>query len=66
VVADDRMVIVDNGWNAGAIRWSSNYAEDYLNFTPNVGGGVKTLSSGNLNRPCSGAALAESLNLKTL
>lgn len=51
VVADDRMVIVDNAWDAGAIRWTSNYAEDYLNFTPNVGGGIKTLSSGNLNRP---------------
>ena len=51
LVADDRMIIVDNGWDAATIRWTSNYAEDYLNFTPNVGGGVKTLSSGNLNRP---------------
>lgn len=54
LVAGDRIFMVYNKaeTSEGArIRWSGNQQGEYINFAPAVGGGFKTLTSGNLYRP---------------
>lgn len=51
IVAADRMVLVLDPTEQALIRWSSNQQGDYTNFTANLGGGRKTLTSGNLFIP---------------
>lgn len=51
IVAGDRLVLVNDKTNAAVIRWSSNQQGDYTNFSSSVGGGYKTLTSGNLYIP---------------
>ena len=51
LVAGDRLVLVNDRDNGALIRWSSNQVGEYTNFTPTVGGGYKTLTSGNLYIP---------------
>ena len=56
LVAGDRIFTVYNKAEVseGArIRWSGNMQGEYINFSPAVGGGLKTLTSGNLYRPVS-------------
>lgn len=53
LVAADRMILVDDLRDAAVVRWTSNQAGEYSNFTPERGGGLKTLSSGNMLRPVS-------------
>lgn len=53
LVSGDRLILVNDSVNAAVIRWSSNQPAEYSNFTPSVGGGQKTLSSGNLLIPVS-------------
>ena len=49
IVAGDRLILVND--RSGRILWSGNSPNEYLNFTPNRGGGQKTLSAGNLSIP---------------
>ena len=49
IVAGDRLILVND--RSGRILWSGNTPNEYLNFTPNRGGGQKTLSAGNLSIP---------------
>lgn len=51
IVAGDRMILVGDSANLAAIHWSSNRPGEYIKFTASKGGGIKTLSSGNLNLP---------------
>jgi hypothetical protein len=51
LVAGDRMILVGNPQNPASIQWTSNEPANSMNFTPNKGGGSKTLTSGNLNIP---------------
>lgn len=51
LVAGDRMVLVYDRLNAARIRWSSNQQGNYLNLSASVGGGYKTLTSGDLYFP---------------
>jgi len=51
LVAGDRLILVNDRENLARIMWSSNLAGDFTNFTPSKGGGVKTLTSGNLLVP---------------
>ena len=51
LVAGDRMVLVYDKLNAARIRWSSNQQGNYLNLSASVGGGYKTLTSGDLYFP---------------
>lgn len=51
IVAGDRMVLVGDLKDQATIRWTSNRPGAYTQFTAHRGGGVKTLSSGNLNMP---------------
>lgn len=54
LVAADRIFMVYNKaeTSEGArIRWSGNQQGEYTNFAPSVGGGFKTLTSGNLYHP---------------
>lgn len=54
IVAADRMVVVYNRSEvaeAARIRWSGNQQGEYINFSPAVGGGFKSLTSGNLYAP---------------
>jgi hypothetical protein len=51
LVAGDRLILVNDKENGALIRWSSNQVGEYTNFTPTVGGGTKTLTSGNLLIP---------------
>ena len=51
LVAGDRLVLVNDRRDGAIIRWSSNQAGEYTNFSPSRGGGTKTLTSGNLNIP---------------
>lgn len=51
LVAGDRLVLVGSPDDPASIQWSSNRPGEYTNFTANRGGGVKTLTSGNLNIP---------------
>ena len=53
VVAGDRLVLVYDKTEAARIRWTSNQQGDYLNFSAALGGGFKTLTSGNLFFPAS-------------
>lgn len=50
-VASDRMILVGDADNPSSIRWTSNRPGEYTKFTASKGGGIKTLSSGNLNLP---------------
>ena len=51
IVAGDRMVLVGSPDQPATIAWSSSSPGRYTIFTPNKGGGQKTLTSGNLNLP---------------
>lgn len=51
LVAADRLILVNDFENRARIRWSSNSADAYGNFSPGKGGGYKTLSSGDLQIP---------------
>lgn len=51
LVVGDRLVLVGNRDDAALVRWSSNRPGDYFNFSPSLGGGYKTLASGNSQRP---------------
>lgn len=51
LVAGDRLILVNDKENGALIRWSSNQVGEYTNFTPSRGGGLKTLTSGNLLIP---------------
>lgn len=51
IVASDRIVLVNDRTKAATIRWSTNRMGDYLNFSSSVGGGYKTLTTGNLQLP---------------
>lgn len=51
LVAGDRLILVNDKENGARIRWSSNLPGEYTNFTPTKGGGVKTLTTGNLQIP---------------
>lgn len=51
IVAADRMVIVNDPSDAAVIRWTSNQQGYYQDFTSRLGGGFKTLTSGNLQIP---------------
>jgi hypothetical protein len=51
IVAGDRMVLVGSPTEPATISWSSSAPGRYTMFTPNHGGGKKTLTSGNLNLP---------------
>ena len=53
IVAGDRMVLVGSPAQPSTISWSSSAPGRYTMFTPNRGGGAKTLTSGNLNLPFS-------------
>ena len=48
LVAGDRAVLVDDRGAGAVVRWSGNRAGTYTDFTPAQGGGLKTLSTGNL------------------
>jgi hypothetical protein len=50
-VAADRLVLVNDPTAAAVIRWTTNEQGNYLNFAPHVGGGYKTLTSGNMQVP---------------
>lgn len=51
LVAGDRMILLGDPRGMATIKWSSNQLGDYTNFTANVGGGEKTLTTGNLAIP---------------
>lgn len=51
IVAADRMVLVNDPTQPAVIRWTSNQQGEYINFTAARGGGLKTLTSGNLQIP---------------
>lgn len=51
IVAGDRLVLVYDKLNAARIRWTSNQQGNYLNFSSAVGGGFKTLTSGDMYFP---------------
>ena len=53
LVAGDRLILVNDKENGALIRWTSNQVGEYTNFTPSKGGGLKTLTSGNLLIPSS-------------
>lgn len=48
LVAADRMVLVNDITDPAKIRWTSREQGSYTDFSPNKGGGFKTLTSGNL------------------
>lgn len=51
IVAADRMVMVLDPNYQARIRYSSNVQGSYYDFSPSMGGGFKTLTSGNLYVP---------------
>lgn len=51
IVAADRMILVADPTESARIRWSSNRQGSYTDFTARLGGGYKTLTSGNLMLP---------------
>lgn len=51
IVAADRMVLVGDPDDYATVAWSSKEPGSYMNFSASRGGGRKTLSSGNLNKP---------------
>jgi hypothetical protein len=51
IVAADRLVLVNDPDAAAVVRWTTNEQGNYLNFNPDVGGGYKTLTSGNMQIP---------------
>jgi hypothetical protein len=53
LVVADRVVVVGDADDVAKIRWTSSRPGEYINFAGSVGGGVKTLSSGNMNVPLS-------------
>lgn len=48
VVAEDRMVLVNDHQAGAVVRWSSNQLGNYTDFSAARGGGFKTLTHGNL------------------
>ena len=53
LVAADRMILVLDPTAGAVIRWTSNQQGKYTSFSPSLGGGYKTLTSGNLYVPAS-------------
>lgn len=53
IVAADRMVLVYDPVHPARIQWSSNQQSLYHDFTSYKGGGLKTLTSGNMQIPAS-------------
>ena len=51
MVAGDRLILVGAPDDPAVVQWSSNRPGEYTNFTSSKGGGVKTLTSGNINLP---------------
>lgn len=51
LVAGDRIVLVGDTEAPATIKWTTNRPGNYTNLTAHKGGGMKTLSSGNLNLP---------------
>jgi hypothetical protein len=51
IVAADRLVVVNDPTQPAVIRWTSNQQGEYTNFSASRGGGLKTLTSGNLFIP---------------
>ena len=51
LVAGDRIIYTNDRARPGVIRWSGNLQGEYLNTAPSMGGGFKTLSSGNMQIP---------------
>ena len=51
LVAGDRLILVNDSTHAARIVWTSNLQGEYMNFSAHLGGGFKTLTSGNLYRP---------------
>lgn len=51
IVAADRVVLVGDREEGAVVRWTSNRAGHYTNFTPSKGGGYKTLTHGNMQIP---------------
>ena len=51
LVAGDRMIVVNDSDQPARIAWTSNQQGEYSNFSPAVGGGYKTLTSGNIFVP---------------
>jgi hypothetical protein len=51
LVAGDRLILVGDPADLASIRWTSNRMGDYLNLTASKGGGVKTLTTGNMRVP---------------
>jgi hypothetical protein len=51
LVAADRLVLVGDPTALAVIRWTTNEQGNYLNLSPNRGGGYKTLTSGNMQVP---------------
>ena len=51
LIAGDRLILVNDRKSPGALRWSSNQAGEYSNFSSSAGGGYKTLTSGNMQIP---------------
>lgn len=66
VVAADRLVLVGDPNAAAVVRWTSNEQGNYLNFTSEVGGGFKTLTSGNLQVPAAVALWQNPQSVDTL
>lgn len=51
LVAADRLILVGDPSAAAVIRWTTNQQGNYLNLSPHLGGGFKTLTSGNMQVP---------------
>ena len=51
LVASDRMIMVYDPMAAAVVKWSSNQQGSYTDFSAALGGGYKTLTSGNLYVP---------------
>lgn len=51
LVAGDRLVLVGDKTKQAVIKWTSSRQGNYTNFSSSVGGGYKTLTSGNLYIP---------------
>ena len=66
IVAGDRIVVVADLEEQATIRWTSNRPAGYTQFTAHRGGGVKTLSAGNLNIPVAAALWQNPQSVDTL
>lgn len=51
LVAGDRIILAGDAEEPATVRWTTNRPGEFTKFTAHRGGGVKTLSSGNLHIP---------------